>query len=487
MSGDRVNKTGATKRTKIQVMKLQTIIHILISIACVTFLTQMHAVSPPPDGCYPNFTTAEGCKALQSLTTGAGNTGVGWYALFGTTSGSNNTAVGAGALDLNTADNNTAVGVAALLLNTTGINNTANGVGALVFNNTAEENTATGAFAMYSNTEGDFNTANGAFALFSNTTSERNTATGYSALYSNTDGSRNTANGVVTLLNNTTGSFNTAVGAGALFNSTTADNNSALGNAALNNNITGFANTAVGSSALQSNETGADNTAIGYGALADNIGGDFGAGGSNTAVGNIALQVNTTGYSNTALGTGAGGSVTTANNVICIGAGVSGENVNQSCYIGNIFQQTGGSQAVYVNAQGKLGALVSSQRFKNEIKRMEEASEVIYDLKPVSFRYKPDIEPSRPLAFGLIAEEVEEVSPDLVSRDKEGKPYSVRYDQVNAMVLNEFLKEHKKVQDLESRLAQQEHQIDCLSAGLQKVSAQLEMSRPAPEVIANNQ
>jgi hypothetical protein len=161
--------------------------------------------------------------------------------------------------------------------------------------------------------------------------------------------------------------------------------------------------------------------------------------------------------------------------------------VDSSCYIGNIWQQPGGSQAVFVNLDGKLGAQVSSRRFKDEIKPMEQASEVIYQLNPVSFRYKAQIEPSRPTSFGLIAEEVEEANPDLVACDKDGNAFSVRYDQVNAMLLNEFLKERRKVQDLESRLAQQEHQIECLSSGLQKVNAQLEMSRPIPQVAANGQ
>ena len=127
---------------------------------------------------------------------------------------------------------------------------------------------------------------------------------------------------------------------------------------------------------------------------------------------------------------------------------------------------------------------------------MEETSEVIYRLKPVSFRYKPEIEPTRPPGFGLIAEDVEKINPDLVVRDKEGKPYSVRYDQVNAMLLNEFLKEHRKVQELEANAAKQQKQIEALTAGLQKMSAQLtaaspsrgglEMTKPALQTVLNN-
>jgi hypothetical protein len=162
--------------------------------------------------------------------------------------------------------------------------------------------------------------------------------------------------------------------------------------------------------------------------------------------------------------------------------------VSNSCFIGNIFGATASSgTAVFINSDGKLGTTTSSRRFKQEIKPMDQLSEALFALKPVSFSYKKDIDPAGTSQLGLVAEDVERVNPDLIVRDKEGKPYSVRYDQVNAMLLNEFLKEHKKVQDLESRLAQQEHQIECLSAGLQKVNAQLEMSRPAPQVAANGQ
>jgi hypothetical protein len=192
------------------------------------------------------------------------------------------------------------------------------------------------------------------------------------------------------------------------------------------------------------------------------------------------------------LGRSAGTSVTTADHVICIGDNVSGANVSNSCYIGGIWQQPGGSQAVYVNANGKLGALVSSRRFKDEIKPMENASEAVLALKPVTFRYKKEVDSDGIPQFGLVAEDVEKVNPDLVVRDKEGKPYTVRYDQVNAMLLNEFLKEHRKNERQESKLerqeakiARQEKQIEALIAGLQKVSAQLEASKPAPQVVVN--
>ena len=149
---------------------------------------------------------------------------------------------------------------------------------------------------------------------------------------------------------------------------------------------------------------------------------------------------------------------------------------------------------VVCGSDGKLTANASSRRFKHDIKPMNNASEVILALKPVSFRYNNAAEDTP--WFGLIAEDVAEVNPDLVVRDKEGQPFSVRYDAVNAMLLNEFLKEHKKVEELQAAVAQQQKdfqvtaahqqkQIEALTTGLQKVSAQVEASKPAPQVVAN--
>ena len=454
-------------------IQLKTTPPLLITLAllCFGLLPRAQAVVPPPDGGYPGGNTAEGQAALLSRTSGTFNTAIGFLSLRGLTTGNYNTGVGAGTLALNNAENNTAVGTGALLFNTTG-----------------EGNTATGAFALFSNTQGQFNTANGEFALYSNTIGERNTAIGDAALYRNTEGSRNTAIGNPALLNNTAGADNTAVGAFALFDNN-GGGNTATGARTLRNNTTGSNNAANGFNALVNNTTGNHNTANGFNALLNNT-----TGTANTAMGNQTLQSNTTGSVNTALGNGAGSSVTTADNVICIGFSVAGANVSDSCYIGNIWNQPGGSQAVYVNSEGKLGAQVSSRRFKDEIKQMEQASEVIYSLKPVSFRYKNEIDPTGTSQLGLVAEEVEKVNPDLVVRDKEGKPYSVRYDQVNAMLLNEFLKEHKafveeqhKVENLETTIALQQKQIEALTAGLQKVSAQLELNKPSSQTVQNNQ
>ena len=212
----------------------------------------------------------------------------------------------------------------------------------------------------------------------------------------------------------------------------------------------------------------------------------------NTANGLNALVENTSGGSNTALGVGAGNNVTTANNVICIGAAVFGSNTDDSCYIGSIFGQTSsGGTAVFINSAGKLGTTTSSRRFKDDIKPMEQASEALYALKPVTFRYKKGIDPQGIPQFGLVAEDVDAVNPDLVVRDKEGKVNTVRYDAVNAMLLNEFLKEHHKNEEQEATIGELKSEIRTLAATLneqasqlQKVSAQIDLNRPAPQQVA---
>src|SRR6266550_4380815 len=474
---------------------------IALTLICFALSPSAQAVVPAPDGGYPNFTTAEGDHALQALTTGVGNTAIGTFSLFGVTTGNFNTAVGALSLDLNQADSNTATGVNALKNNTQGTINTANGAEALFSNTTGNVNTANGAEALFSNTTGNFNTANGVRALQSNTNGTQNTATGGEALRGNTTGVSNTANGFQALHNSTTGDVNTANGAEALFSNTTGGFNTANGVEALLNNTIGAQNTADGADALRNNTTGNFNTANGVNALFFNS-----TGNNNTANGIAPLSANTTGNGNTALGVAAGNGVTTADGVICIGANLAGVNTSNSCFIGNIWDQPGGSQAVYINSDGKLGFQVSSRRFKDEIRAMEQASEVIYGLKPVSFRYKPEIEPTRPVSFGLIAEDVEKISPDLVMHGSDGKVNTVRYDAVNAMLLNEFLKEHRKVEDLKNDfqavVAQQQKEIAALVATvkeqasqIQKVSAEVETSKfatgrirrggPAPQVVNN--
>ncbi len=354
--------------------------------------------------------------------------------------------------------------------------NTAEGQNALFSLTTGGANTAVGWFSLFSDTEGSFNTATGAGALLFNTADE-NTAFGAAALLFNTTGVNNTAVGAAALVNNTTGRVNTAVGCAALRENTDGIFNTAVGTNALSGNSSGQVNTAIGALALSDNDTGTNNTAIGSSALQTNIGGD-----SNTAIGQSAL-FSSTGHSNTALGINAGVSVTTANNVICIGH--TGQNVSNSCFIGHIYSnvqpQVGTDpDLVTINSDGRLGrANVSSRRYKHDIHPIHKASEVIYALKPVSFRYHKQYDATQTLAFGLIAEEVAEVYPDLVGRNPQGKPESVRYEQINAMLLNEFLKEHRKNEEQQATIARQQKQIEALAAGLQKVNARLAAASPS--------
>ena len=327
------------------------------------------------------------------------------------------------------------------------------------------ENTAEGDDALFGLTTGSYNTANGSSALYSNTTGSANTANGDVALYSNTTGSANTATGDAALFSNTTGNNNTATGYFALFSNTTGNFNTANGFNALLLNTTGFRNTANGVNALYSNSTGGNNTAEGFQALYHN-----------------------TGSSNVGLGYNAGNNLTTGSGNVCIGQGVLGvAGESNTTRIRNVYASLASGRAVYINSDNKIGTLVSSRRFKDEIKPMEKASEAILALKPVTFRYKKEIEPNGAIMFGLIAEEVEKVNPDLVTRNAKGEAETVRYDAVNAMLLNEFLNEHRKNEEQEARIARQQKQIEPLTAGLQKVSAQLEANKPAPQVVLNNQ
>jgi trimeric autotransporter adhesin len=524
------------------------VILIAVSLGCSPLAPRAQAVSPAPDGGYPGGNTAEGQAALFSLTTGAYNTGVGLFSLKSNATGDFNTATGAGALLATTADENTATGAAALFSNTTG-----------------EANAAHGAFALFNNTDGSDNTASGLEALFTNKTGRDNTAAGVRALFlndgdpSNNQGSENSAFGTSALLGNTTGYANSAFGAGALdtnnsgsFNTAcgfialggafqggdgtiaTGDKNTATGAYALASNTSGFFNTATGVDALSSNNEGDSNTADGIRALFSNTSGFFNTaigfnalasnieGAANTAIGITALVNNSTGNDNIGLGDGAGFSVTTASNVICIGR-VGGGNISDSCFIDNIYsniQPVIGINPDYVtvDANGRLGRSNlngSSRRFKHDIQPMDKASEVLFALKPVSFRYNKEYDATQRPFFGLIAEDVAEAAPDLVGRNKQGEPDSVRYEQINAMLLNECLKEHKKVEGqqetiielkstvaqqrkdfetivtrqqniFQSKFSEQERQIEALASDLQKVSAQLEVSKPTPQTVVNN-
>jgi len=444
----------------------------LFTLACFAALPTAQAVVPPPDGGYPGFNTAEGSNALQNLTTGLGNTATGWHSLFANTAGNLNMATGA----------------VALFSNTTGTQNTANGAFALFSNTTDSFNTATGFQALFSNTGegGHNNVATGYQALYNNITGRRNAAHGSSALYSNTTGNFNVAQGDQALYSNASGSFNTAIGFGALYSSTNCFDPGWTGG--------GTANTAVGESALANMTTGGGNTAIGESALVNHV-----TGNQNLVLGYAAGQDLTDGQVNIYI---ANQGVPSENRTIRIGNVVSwtdiygfGHPAHTATYIAGISgQDATGGDPVFITSAGKLGTVnpPSSARFKEEIKAMDHASEVILALKPVTFRYKKEFDPTRILQFGLVAEEVEKVNPDLVKRDREGKVQTVRYDAVNAMLLNEFLKEHREVAELKSTVAEQRKGMEAMAAQLkeqaaqiQGVSAQLELSKAAPQTVKN--
>jgi hypothetical protein len=353
--------------------------------------------------------------------------------------------------------------------------NTAEGHSALFSLTTGMYNTAVGYFSLDNNRTGSFNTAVGAGALFANL-GDQNTATGAAALLNNTTGTLNVANGEAALFFNTTGLSNTAVGSSALLRNTAANAGTAVGDNALINNITGDNNTAVGFNALQSNTEGTRNTAIGVGALLRSTGNDniaMGAGaGTLLTVGNNNVYVSNLG-------------VATEDNTIRIG----NPQVHTASFIAGINGADEGSPtAVFINTTtGQLGTTppASSRRFKADIKPMDNTSEAILALKPVTFEYKSDTN-GRP-QFGLIAEEVAKVNPALVLPDKEGKPYTVRYEAVNAMLLNEFLKAHRRMEEQDATIARQQKQIDALAAGLNKVSTQVELTKSAPKTVLNNQ
>ncbi len=308
----------------------------------------------------------------------------------------------------------------------------------------------------------------------------------------------NTFLGDDALNSNTTGSGNTAVGWQALISNTTGGSNTAIGSGALQFNTTSFANTAIGGVALEFNTTGFGNTAIGDGALVNNT-----TGFANTAIGNTTLVSNTTGSNNIALGVQAGMNLTTGGNNIYIGnvgaaresnrirIGTNGTHTNTS--IAGISGVTvADGVGVIIDARGHLGTVVSSARYKEAIRPMDKASEAILALQPVTFRYKHELDPGGIPQFGLVAEQVEKVNPALVARDDQGKPYTVRYEAVNAMLLNEFLKAHRKIEQQEATIAQLKEEMETVSARLkeqdskiQKVSDQLELNKVAPQVVLN--
>jgi hypothetical protein len=413
----------------------------LLAVLLVVLATAgIAAAQAGTDTCVGVFAgNAGSCTPLENTISGGnGNTALGDQSLTDT-AGSFNTGTGLAALYLNSGSNNTADGETALYKNT-GTDNTGEGVSAL-FENTGTENTAAGSSALAGNT-GSFNTAAGFDALDGNT-GFNNTATGYQSLFGGTlvnSGSENTADGFQALSNNTKGNYNTATGYEALFGDLAG--------------ITGVHNTADGDYALSKNSTGSNNTAAGGVALYNNT-----AGGTNTAAGYGALQNNTSGNNNIGIGYVGGFNLTTGNNNIDIGSvGIQGE--SNIIRIGTMYEQTAayiagvktspvkGVADVVVTSFGQLGVMASSARYKRDIHDMGKSSDGLMKLRPVTFRYKDDPDSTR--QYGLVAEEVERVYPELVVRDADGKVESVRYSTLTSMLLNELQKTRREMAEMKA-------------------------------------
>ena len=480
--------------------RLKIFTTILSVLACVGLLSQSQAGTDRGNG-----NTSDGFNALNLLGTGAFNTAEGWFSQGFLTSGNFNTAIGAGSLDINNGDANTAAGTAAMLLNISATANTAVGTNALEFNDftatspsTANNNTAVGDLALFQNLDGGNNTAVGASALVSNDITGNgfatdNTAVGVDALFLNADGNRNCAFGSGALFSNqVSGNASNAFGFEALFN----NDSDAAG--------LGLFNNAFGWEALFSNVDGIDNTAMGDGA---------GSGittNRNTAIGAVTMETLTTAGAdeNTVVGFGTGNNIIGGSGNIYLGvragAGVGDEfafirigevapPIVYDTFIQGIFGRAVdpiSGVLTFVDSDGKLGSILSSRRFKKDIKPMDKASEAILALKPVTFEYKNDKKGTP--QYGLIAEDVAEVNPNLVVRDKNGEILSVHYEQVWNMMLNEFLKEHKKVEEQQASISQLKSEMQTMvaqlkeqAAQIQKVSAQLEVNKPAPQVVVN--
>jgi hypothetical protein len=336
-----------------------------------------------------------------------------------------------------------------------------------------------------------------------------NTPEGFKALFHQTANTFNTGVGWLSLTTQTTAEANTGCGAGTLVLNT-ADNNTAVGAAALEFNTSGTGNIAVGGFAMLHNTIGNDNTAVGFTALENATGSGVSfntavgwealmstTANANVAVGDLTLDADTSGNFNTAIGAAAGHLQTTGSGNVYIGQGiegVAGENLHT--YIKNINTTTvagGGADFVTVNlTTGLLGHLSSSRRYKEDIKPMDNSSETLYRLNPVTYRFKKEIDPSQSVEYGLVAEDVAQVDPNLAIRNGKGQIESVRYTAVNAMLLNEFLKAHKTMEQQQASIAELKNEVQTMvaqlkeqAAQIQKVSAQLEVNNPAPQVVVN--
>jgi Chaperone of endosialidase len=443
---------------------------ILSAVVCFALLPKAQAApapeTPDPGAVGGSLNTADGDHALFNVTTGIGNAALGWFSLLSNTDGSFNTAVGAGTLLLNVGDQTTG----------DGLQNTAVGTAALLFNSTGSFNTAVGSTALELNTTGGGHTAVGTGALHNNNASglfASNTAVGISALFTSTSGGANTAVGEGALIGVDTGGGNTAIGALTGF-SYTADES---GNICIGAGTTGSAG---------------ENNAIRIGDNLPSEGIDLLG---QAAAANFVL-----------IGTGMHSEGISISELIGFGTIQIGRGLNPaatSTFIGGIagFAQPGGGtvEDVSIELNGasvnfqRLGHDSSSRRYKEDIKPMDKASEALFKLKPVTYRIKKEINPAQPTAFGLIAEDVAEACPDLVAYSN-GQPESVHYKQVSVMMLNEFLKEHKKVEEQQANIAELKSTVGVLTAQLkeqaaqiQKVSAELEVGKPATKVALGNQ
>jgi trimeric autotransporter adhesin len=369
------------------------------------------------------------------------------------------------------ANGNTAAGTGALFnVNVDGRNNTAIGYNALNSNIDGLFNTASGSQALNFNTTGEKNTASGAYALNSNTTGNSNTASGLSALHSNTTGNYNTASGAWALLHNITGDTNTASGYYALYSSTTGNNNTASGSYALSSNGTGSNNTAVGYQALNTNTNGRNNVAVGYGALA---------------------KIN--GNNNIAVGINAGKATPSGSNNIYIGHPGSNASENRATRIGT--NQTKifvagiagvplSGATVMVRSNGQLGVVASSARYKQDIRSLGDASGKLARLRPVSYRYKAEPQATH---YGLIAEEVDNVMPELVVRDEQSRPESVQYQELIPLLLQQWKAQGAEIARQRALIERQQGLLERQQSRLERQEAALtELRRTLATRLADN-
>jgi len=421
------------------------------------------------------FRFPDGSVQTMAATSDTVNSAFGYFSLRNNTTGLGNSALGSYALQMNTTgSDSTAVGASSLRFNTTGSDNAAVGAYSLTANTTGTGNAAVGASSLTANTTGNGNTAVGASSLEANTTGSYNAAIGTASLSANTTGNYNAAVGFLSLTANTTGVNNAAVGASSLTANTTGVNNAAVGASSLAANTTGFANAAVGESSLAANTTGTRNAAVGYASLAANTTGNF-----NAAFGRVSLYANTTGSRNIAIGDGAGYQLTTGSNNIAIGnTGIAAEadtirigtaGTHTRAFVAGISGVTTGAAgvAVLVDGNGQLGTISSSRRVKDDIADMDAASSALMRLRPVTFHYKSDQNPSgRTLQYGLIAEEVAEVYPGLVARSADGQIETVLYQFLPPMLLNEYQKQQRTIEAQAVELATQTARLDAKANAL---------------------